>query len=226
MHTRYGYLFVPLRALHPMVEASDWPLAGRAVQIVEWSRTHRFCGRCGNPTEQASGERAMRCPVCGLLSFPRLSPAVIMVVHRGDEVLLAHGRAFPSPMYSALAGFVEPGETIEDCVRREVKEEVGVEVGALTYFASQSWSFPHSLMIAYTAEYTGGELPKTVSSADFVAMSQLVGRSNATTRTWRARSCALSNSQSAVFNRDRRSTCSTSRVPHSRMSVRRSEWCL
>lgn len=153
-----GFAFVPLRALHPIVEATDWPLAGRAVQIVEWSRTHRFCGRCGTRTEQARGERAMRCPACSLLSFPRLSPAVIMVVHRGDEVLLAHGRAFPSPMYSALAGFVEPGESLEQAVRREVREEVGVEVGELRYFGSQPWPFPNSLMLGFYAEWASGDI--------------------------------------------------------------------
>lgn len=153
-----GHTFVPLRALHPLVPAPDWPLAGRAVQIVEWSRTHRFCGRCGTRTELAHGERAMRCPACKLLSFPRLSPAVIMVVHRGDEVLLAHGRAFPSPMYSALAGFVEPGESLEEAVRREVREEVGVEVGELRYFASQPWPFPNSLMLGFYADWASGDI--------------------------------------------------------------------
>ncbi len=152
------YRFVPLFSLHPMVTAVDWTLAGRAVQIVEWARTHRFCGRCGALTERATGERAMRCPSCRLLSFPRLSPAVIMVVHRGDEMLLAHGRAFPMPMYSALAGFVEPGESIEDAVRREVREEVGVTVGALQYVGSQPWPFPNSLMLGFYAEWLDGEI--------------------------------------------------------------------
>ncbi len=153
-----GHRFVPLRSLHALVSAGDWTLAGRAVQIVEWARTHRFCGRCGQATEQAHGERAMRCPACKLLSFPRLSPAVIMVVHRGDEVLLAHGRAFPTPIYSALAGFVEPGESLEEAVRREVREEVGVDVGALQYFGSQPWPFPNSLMLGFYAEWSHGEI--------------------------------------------------------------------
>lgn len=153
-----GHRFVPLRSLHALVPDTDWTLAGRAVQIVEWARTHRFCGRCGKPTEQARGERAMRCSSCGLLSFPRLSPAVIMVVHREHEVLLAHGRAFPTPIYSALAGFVEPGESLEDAVRREVREEVGVEVGDLRYYGSQPWPFPNSLMLGFYAEWAGGDI--------------------------------------------------------------------
>ncbi|CAB4832742.1 MAG: NAD(+) diphosphatase [Actinobacteria bacterium] len=171
-----GFMFVPLRALHPIVHAGDWPLAGRAVQIVEWSRTHRFCGRCGTPTELARGERAMRCPACGLLSFPRLSPAVIMVVHRGDEMLLAHGRAFPSPMYSALAGFVEPGESLEEAVRREVREEVGVEVGDLRYFGSQPWPFPNSLMLGFYAQWESGEIvidPSEIVDAKWFHVDEL-----------------------------------------------------
>lgn len=101
----------------------------------------------------------MRCPTCKLLSFPRLSPAVIMVVHRGDEVLLAHGRAFPTPIYSTLAGFVEPGESLEEAgVRRKVREEVGVEVGGLQYFGSQPWPFPNSLMLGFYAEWSHGEI--------------------------------------------------------------------
>jgi NAD+ diphosphatase len=153
-----GYRFAPLRSLHAVVTHRDWTLAGRAVQIVEWSRTHRFCGRCGTPTEPARGERAMRCPQCALLSFPRLSPAVIMVVHRHDEMLLAHGRAFPMPIYSALAGFVEPGETLEEAVRREVREEVGVEIATPRYVASQPWPFPNSLMLGFYAEWVGGDI--------------------------------------------------------------------
>ena len=100
----------------------------------------------------------MVCPACGLLAFPRLSPAVIMVVHCGPELLLAHGRAFPQPFYGPLAGFVEVGETLEHAVRREVREEVGVDVGEVTYVTSQPWPFPNSLMIGFFAEYAGGEI--------------------------------------------------------------------
>jgi NAD+ diphosphatase len=153
-----GMRFDHLRALAGRLPDRQWALAGRAVQLVEWDRTHRFCGRCATPTEPSPGERAKRCPACGLLAFPRLAPAVISLVERDDEVLLANGRAFGGPMYSCLAGFVEPGETLEEAVRREVGEEVGVELGDVKYFASQPWPFPHSLMVGFTATWAGGEI--------------------------------------------------------------------
>src|SRR4029077_18250521 len=109
-----GVAFSDLRAIHPLLGERRWAVAGRAVQLVDWEDTHRFCGRCATPTEPSPGERARRCPKCGLLAFPRLAPAIITLVERGAEVLLANGRAFGSPMYSCLAGFVEPGETLEE----------------------------------------------------------------------------------------------------------------
>jgi NAD+ diphosphatase len=153
-----GWRLAGLRALFFRVPEALVAIGARAFQVVEWDRTHRFCGRCGTPTRDKAGERAKECPACGYVAYPRVSPAMMALVTRGRELLLARAHRFPAGMYSALAGFVEPGETIEDCIRREVKEEVGVDVGELTYFASQSWAFPHSLMIAYTAEYAGGEL--------------------------------------------------------------------
>ncbi|HEX9259751.1 MAG TPA: NAD(+) diphosphatase [Acidimicrobiales bacterium] len=147
-----------LRQLFGRLPEVQWSVAGRAVQLVDWGRTHRFCGRCGSPTEPASGERAMRCPSCRLLAFPRLAPAVITLITRGDEALLARGKTFPVPMYSCIAGFVEPGETLEEAVRREVREEVGVEVADVAYFASQPWPFPHSLMIGFTATWAAGDI--------------------------------------------------------------------
>lgn len=150
--------FVNLFQLYGRLPEVQWHVAGRAVQLVQWARTHRYCGRCGGPTSPAAGERAMRCPACGLLAFPRLAPAVITLVTRGDEALLARGVSFRAPMYSCLAGFVEPGETLEQAVRREVREEVGIEVGNLRYLGSQPWPFPHSLMIGFFAEWAGGEI--------------------------------------------------------------------
>jgi NAD+ diphosphatase len=150
--------FVDLRMLYGQVDEVTWTVAGRAVQLVAWERTHRYCGGCGTATESAPGERAKRCPACGLLAFPRLAPAVIVLVTRGDEVLLARNANFPAQMYSTIAGFVEPGETLEEAVRREVREEVGVDVDDVRYFASQPWPFPHSLMIGFTATWTAGDI--------------------------------------------------------------------
>lgn len=142
---------------------AEWLAAGRAVQLVEWGRTHRFCGRCGEPTVMADGERAMRCPACRFSAFPRLSPAMITLVTRGEpgpdqEALLARGVTFRGPMYSCLAGFVEPGESLEGAVIREVREEVGISVRDPTYFGSQPWPFPNSLMVGFRADYAAGEI--------------------------------------------------------------------
>jgi NAD+ diphosphatase len=171
-----GLRFEHLRALSVRMSEQRWALAGRAVQLVEWGRTHRFCGRCGTPTEPSPGERAMRCPACGLLAFPRLAPAVITLVERGDEVLLANGRAFGAPVYSCLAGFVEPGETLEEAVHREVREEVGVELASVRYFASQPWPFPHSLMVGFNATWGGGDIridPEEIVDAGWFRAGEL-----------------------------------------------------
>jgi NAD+ diphosphatase len=150
---------IPLMGLHGRVDDVRWTLAGRAVQLVEWDRTHRFCGRCGTPTELAPGERARRCPTCRLLAFPRLAPAVITLIEHPDgRALLARGRAFPIPMYSCIAGFVEPGETMEEAVHREVREEVGVALAEVRYVRSQPWPFPHSLMLGFEATWASGDI--------------------------------------------------------------------
>ncbi len=153
-----GWRYAGLRSLFFALPEPVLATAARASQIVEWDRTHRFCGVCGTATHDKPGDRAKECPKCGHVAFPRVSPAMMVLVTRGREVLLARANRFPAAMYSALAGFVEPGETIEDCIHREVREEVGIEVDNLAYFGSQSWSFPHSLMIAFTAEHAGGTL--------------------------------------------------------------------
>ncbi len=141
----------------------EWLIAGRAVQLVDWARTHRFCGRCGTATESARGERAMKCPACGHTAFPRLAPAMITLVTRGEpgpdqEALLARGVQFRAPMFSCLAGFVEPGETLEGAVVREVREEVGVAVHNVRYLGSQPWPFPHSLMLGFRADWHSGDI--------------------------------------------------------------------
>jgi NAD+ diphosphatase len=152
-----GYQFVGLRQLFHQLDPAMFQIAGRAVQMVAWARDHQYCGRCGTPTNHAS-DRAKVCPACELRAYPRLSPAVIMAVTRGEELLLAHGVRHPAKMYSVLAGFAEPGETLEECVAREVGEEVGLQVGDIRYFGSQPWPFPNSLMIGFTAVYTAGTI--------------------------------------------------------------------
>lgn len=147
-----------LRNWFGVLDDETLSIAMRAVQVLEWDRTHRFCGACGTPTVQLQGERAKRCPSCGLTAYPRISPAMMALVTRGRELLLGRGVGFPPGRYSALAGFVEAGESIEDAVAREVYEETGIEVCNLRYFGSQSWPFPNSLMIAFRAEYAGGEI--------------------------------------------------------------------
>jgi len=153
-----GYVFKGLRTLWGRLDEETLAVAGRALQIADWARNHRFCGVCGKPMSQIPGERAMRCE-CGHTAYPRIAPAMMVLVKKGDAILLARNVAVPAGgRMSALAGFLEPGESVEDAVHREVFEEVGLQVKDLRYFGSQSWPFPGSLMIAFTAEYAGGEI--------------------------------------------------------------------
>jgi NAD+ diphosphatase len=140
------------------VDERLFALAGRAQQLLDWERDHRFCGRCGQAMRVDHDERAMRCDPCRTINYPRIAPCVIVLVHRADELLLARNANFPQPMYSTLAGFIEAGETAEETLEREVKEEVGVDVTNIRYFQSQSWPFPNQLMLGYFAEYAGGDI--------------------------------------------------------------------
>ena len=151
-------LAVSLRALAGRLKSDLFTLAGRGLQILHWHYEHQFCGRCGKQTTQRKTELAKICPKCDLISYPTISPAVIMAVTKGREILLGRAARFPEKMYSTLAGFVEPGETLEEAVCREVREETNITVTKVRYLASQPWPFPHSLMIGFTAEYQEGEL--------------------------------------------------------------------
>jgi NAD+ diphosphatase len=153
-----GYAWRGLRSMFGAMDEDLLGLGGRAAQIAEWARTHRFCGACGGPMQLAAGERCFKCARCGHLAYPRISPAMMVLIRKGDAVLLALHSASPAKRFTALAGFLEAGESVEEAVHREVFEEVGLRVHNLKYFASQSWPFPHSLMLAFTADYLDGEI--------------------------------------------------------------------
>jgi NAD+ diphosphatase len=153
-----GHSFRKMRPLFGQMDDPLLALACRAFQVSHWARTHRYCGACGAATRLLAGERCMRCTGCGHMAYPRISPAMMVLIQRGDHILLARHTHSPAPFYTALAGFVEAGESVEETVHREVMEEVGLKVKNLRYFASQPWAFPHSLMIAFTAEYAGGDI--------------------------------------------------------------------
>ena len=154
-----GHRLEGLRPLHGHLSDAEWNIGGRATQLWDWYRDHQFCGRCGNSMEMSAGERSMHCPADGLLAYPKLAPAVIVLVERDDgRALLGRSGRWDTPMYSTLAGFVEAGETLEDTVHREIREEVGVEVGDARYFASQPWPFPNSLMLGFTARWVSGDI--------------------------------------------------------------------
>lgn len=152
-----------LRELFGRLEPPVHGAAGRAYQLAEWYRSHAFCGRCGHPTKPVAHERARACDACGAQYYPRINPAVIFRIDRGDQTLLARNASFRGPFFSVLAGFVEPGETLEETVVRETREEVGLEVGDVRYFGSQSWPFPSQLMVGFIAEWRGGDINLTDS---------------------------------------------------------------
>lgn len=153
-----GFIWRPLRSLLGGMDEGVLGVAGRALQIAEWARTHRFCGACSNPMLLMPNERCFRCTACQMMAYPRISPAMMVLIRRGQHVLLAMHTASPSKRFTPLAGFLEAGESIEEAVHREVFEEVGLRVHNLQYFGSQSWPFPHSLMIAFTADYLDGDI--------------------------------------------------------------------
>lgn len=144
--------FREMRAASMQLPAKDTAILGQAKAMIDWHQRHGFCPRCGRPTTAADAGYKRVCTNCRAEHFPRTDPVVIMLATHGDACLVGRGKQFPRGMYSALAGFVEPGETIEEAVRRELKEEAGVDAGRVTYYATQPWPFPSSLMIGCFAE--------------------------------------------------------------------------
>ncbi|MET0429115.1 MAG: NAD(+) diphosphatase [Microvirga sp.] len=158
------------------VAAEELGLLATAKSVLAWHRRNGFCANCGTATEVKAGGFRRECQACGIHHFPRTDPVVIMLVHRGHTCLIGRGPHFPGTMYSCLAGFVEPGETIEDAVRRETLEESGIVVGAVGYRASQPWPFPSSLMIGCVAEAISDEItidPLELADARWVTRAEL-----------------------------------------------------
>jgi NAD+ diphosphatase len=169
-------------AFHNLIEAFGkldevfYKTAVYAQQIVAWDRDHQYCSRCGSITHSQDRERAKKCPQCNLIVFPRISPAMMVCIIRENRILLARNRMFAGGFYSVLAGFVDPGERLEECVRREVKEEVGLQIENIRYFNSQPWPFPNSLMIAFIADYKAGEIKvdgNEIIEADWFSAKEL-----------------------------------------------------
>ena len=147
-----------LRELVGRLDASDFALVSRASQLLQWQREHRFCGSCGRPTSSSRSDHALRCEPCNLSFYAKISPCIITLVERGDYCLLGRQGSWPAGLFSTLAGFIEPGESAEQALRREVMEESGIDTDSVRYFASQAWPFPSQLMLGYFARYAGGDI--------------------------------------------------------------------
>ena len=163
---------VPMRQLYGALGDEEFAIATRALGLTTWDQDFRYCGRCGAPTERSMVERMRVCTSCKFPSYPRLSPAVIVLVERDGKCLLARNARTRMPFYSTLAGFVEVGETLEHCVAREIREEASIELTDLRYFGSQPWPFTNSLMIGFTAKWASGEIvadPTEIFDADWFA---------------------------------------------------------
>lgn len=165
-----------LRQLLGIFDESWFMLASRAAQVLTWYRNHQYCSRCGSATEMHDSDRARICHACQYIQYPRITPCVIMLVENDDRILLAHSVKFKTPMFSCLAGFMEAGETAEQAVCREVYEETGLRIHNLRYHGSQSWPFPHSLMLGFSAEYLAGEIRleyEELTEADWFSANNL-----------------------------------------------------
>jgi NAD+ diphosphatase len=153
-----GYSFTTLRSMFMNSQEKWFFISGRAYHLMNWSRNNMFCGKCSGTMVFEKEERSKKCTSCGNITYPKISPAAIVAVIKDGKILLASARRFTSNLYSVLAGFVEPGESIEECAVREIREETGISVKNLKYFGSQPWPFPDSLMVGFTAEYESGDI--------------------------------------------------------------------
>ncbi|SCL89050.1 NAD(+) diphosphatase [Sporanaerobacter sp. PP17-6a] len=174
---------IGLRELSYLVEKELYLIAAKVFLLINWEKDHRYCGRCGSLMERKKNknERALICPKCGFTTWPRTSPAIIVAVTKEDKLLLAHNKNFENGRYSVIAGFVEMGETFEQCVKREVFEETRIEIKNIKYFGNQPWPFPNSMMIGFTAEYLSGEIKEDgdeIVTAGWFRKEEICGKYN------------------------------------------------
>jgi len=149
---------ITLRDVHGILGEKAFIEAGRAFQLMKWSQKSRYCGQCGTSMENVPDERARKCPACKNVSYPPVSPAIIVAIEKENRLLLARSPRFPKGQYSVIAGFVEPGESLEEAVERETMEEVSLKIKNIRYFGSQPWPFPHSLMVGFKADWDSGKI--------------------------------------------------------------------
>lgn len=164
-----------LRASYDLLSFEEYSMAGKAFQILNWDQNSRYCPACGVPTRQIS-PIAKKCPECRQEFYPRISPAIIVRIRKGDSILLVHARNFRGTFNGLVAGFLEPGETLEECVHREVMEETGLRINNLKYFGSQPWPYPSGVMIGFTADYESGEIKlqqEELNAGDFYTKDNL-----------------------------------------------------
>ena len=171
-----GTMLTPLRNLLGRIPDSLFTVCSRSIQLSEWYKNNQFCGACGLKLQRHNSERAMFCTCNNLLIYPKISPCIIVLVTKGEELLLAHNKNFPGAFYSTLAGFIEAGESAESAIHREIYEEVKIKVKNIQYYGSQSWPFPSQLMLGYHAEYLEGDITpdgEEIDSADWFNYKKL-----------------------------------------------------
>lgn len=171
---------MPLRQALSAIHSMQYSLAVKSFSILQWDKNHQFCSRCAAPTTREAKEGfERRCPTCHLSFFPRISPSIIVLIKKNNQLLMARSPHFLPGVFGLIAGFVEAGETLEEAVHREVREEVGIEIKNLQYFGSQAWPFPDSLMVGFMAEYSKGKLrinPQEIEKAGWYRYDKLPGR--------------------------------------------------
>jgi NAD+ diphosphatase len=170
---------VPLKKALDLLGPDWYEITVKAYLLINWDRNHQYCGCCGNTTVYKPGTVERTCSICTLAFYPRISPSIIVLIYKNDSILMARSPHFAPGVYGLIAGFVEVGESLEMAVHREVKEEVNIQIKDLRYFGSQAWPFPDSLMLAFTAEYAGGDIikdPREIETADWYPIDNLPGR--------------------------------------------------